>query len=69
MIIYRCSFRPATACGYSERLRLDLSVNILTNFGFHKNYIKVFGGKQLRPNYIYWIIVMLLLKLFVPKKK
>ena len=43
-------FRPATVCGYSERLRLDLSVNILTNFGFHKNYIKVFGGKQLRPN-------------------
>lgn len=43
-------FRPATVCGYSERLRLDLSVNILTNFGFHKNHIKVFGGNQLRPN-------------------
>ncbi|MDB9711398.1 NAD-dependent epimerase/dehydratase family protein [Candidatus Pelagibacter ubique] len=43
-------FRPATVCGYSSRLRLDLSVNILTNFGYNKNYIKVFGGDQLRPN-------------------
>ncbi len=43
-------FRPATVCGYSDRMRLDLSVNILTNFAYNKNYIKVFGGKQLRPN-------------------
>ncbi len=43
-------FRPATVCGYSDRLRLDLSVNILTNFGYNKNFIKVFGGDQLRPN-------------------
>jgi len=43
-------FRPATVCGYSERLRLDLSVNILTNFGFNKKQINVFGGDQLRPN-------------------
>ena len=43
-------FRPATVCGYAPRLRLDLSVNILTNFAINKNQIKVFGGDQLRPN-------------------
>ena len=43
-------FRPATVCGYSPRMRLDLSVNILTNFAYNKRFIKVFGGKQLRPN-------------------
>ncbi len=44
------TFRPATVCGYAPRLRLDLSVNILTNFAINKNKIVVFGGKQLRPN-------------------
>tara|TARA_A100001011_G_scaffold400493_2_gene515516 strand:- start:12414 stop:13424 length:1011 start_codon:yes stop_codon:yes gene_type:complete len=43
-------FRPATVCGYAPRMRLDLSVNILTNFAINKNFIKVFGGDQLRPN-------------------
>ena len=43
-------FRPATVCGYSPRQRLDLSVNILTNFAINKGFIKVFGGDQLRPN-------------------
>ena len=43
-------FRPATVCGYSPRMRLDLSVNILTNFAYNKKFIKVFNGKQLRPN-------------------
>jgi nucleoside-diphosphate-sugar epimerase len=42
--------RPATVCGYSKRQRLDLVVNILTNLGYHTGEIKVFGGKQLRPN-------------------
>ena len=32
------------------RQRLDLSVNILTNFAVNKGMIKVFGGNQLRPN-------------------
>ena len=41
-------FRPATVCGYSPRQRLDLSVNILTNFAINKGFIKVFGG--IRPN-------------------
>lgn len=43
-------FRPATVCGYAPRLRLDLSVNILTNFAVNKGKIMVFGGNQLRPN-------------------
>jgi len=43
-------FRPATVCGYAPRLRLDLSVNILTNHAINKNKITVFGGSQLRPN-------------------
>lgn len=43
-------FRPATVCGYSPRQRLDLSVNILTNHAFHNSNIRVFGGKQRRPN-------------------
>ena len=42
--------RPATVCGYSPRQRLDLVVNILTNFAYHKKKIKIFGGNQLRPN-------------------
>ena len=44
------TFRPATVCGYSDRLRLDLSVNILTNHAINKKKITVFGGEQLRPN-------------------
>jgi nucleoside-diphosphate-sugar epimerase len=43
-------FRPATVCGYSERLRLDLSVNILTHHAYNRKRITVFGGDQLRPN-------------------
>ena len=42
--------RPSTVCGVSLRMRFDLVVNILTNLGYHKRKISVFGGKQLRPN-------------------
>lgn len=42
--------RPATVCGYSPRMRLDLSVNILTNHAVNKRKITVFGGPQKRPN-------------------
>lgn len=42
--------RPATVCGYAPRLRLDLSVNILTNHAITNGNILVFGGAQLRPN-------------------
>ncbi len=44
------TIRPATVCGYSTRQRLDVVVNILTNLGYHKRKITVFGGDQLRPN-------------------
>jgi nucleoside-diphosphate-sugar epimerase len=42
--------RPATICGYSPRLRLDLSVNILTNHAVNRRKITIFGGTQKRPN-------------------
>lgn len=44
------TIRPATVCGYSPRLRLDLTVNILTNLAINKGEITVFGGEQKRPN-------------------
>lgn len=44
------TIRPATVCGYSPRMRMDLSVNILTNHAVNNNKITVFGGSQLRPN-------------------
>ena len=42
--------RPATVCGFSNSMRLDVSVNILTNHAYFNNKIIVFGGDQLRPN-------------------
>lgn len=42
--------RPATVCGYAPRMRLDLSVNILTNLAINTGEISVFGGSQHRPN-------------------
>jgi nucleoside-diphosphate-sugar epimerase len=44
------TLRPATVCGYSPRLRLDLTVNILTNHAINNRRITVFGGTQKRPN-------------------
>ena len=42
--------RPATVCGYSKRMRLDVSVNMLTMQALTNKLITVFGGKQVRPN-------------------
>jgi len=42
--------RPATVCGYSPRMRLDVSVNMLTMQALTKRRITVFGGDQTRPN-------------------
>ncbi len=44
------SVRSATVCGYAPRLRLDLTINILTHFALTRNAIRVFGGEQVRPN-------------------
>lgn len=44
------TLRPATVCGYAPRLRLDLTVNILTHLAIANGRITVFGGEQLRPN-------------------
>lgn len=42
--------RPATVCGYSPRMRLDVSVNMLTMQALTRGKITVFGGDQTRPN-------------------
>ncbi len=42
--------RPATVCGYSPRMRLDVSVNMLTFQALKNGKITVFGGQQTRPN-------------------
>ena len=42
--------RPATVCGISPRMRLDVSVNMLTYQGLKNGKITVFGGEQTRPN-------------------
>ena len=41
------AIRPATICGYSPRMRLDLTVNILTNHAVNKDRITVFGGVEI----------------------
>lgn len=42
--------RPATVCGLSKRMRLDVSVNMLTMQALENKRITVFGGDQTRPN-------------------
>jgi nucleoside-diphosphate-sugar epimerase len=42
--------RPATVCGLSPRMRLDLTVNLLTMQALTNGAMTVFGGSQVRPN-------------------
>jgi nucleoside-diphosphate-sugar epimerase len=42
--------RPATVCGLSPRMRLDVSVNMLAMQALTRGRITVFGGAQVRPN-------------------
>ena len=64
------SIRPATLCGYAPRLRLDLTVNILTHHAIRKGKITVFGGEQKRPNlHISDMIDLYLLMLEIESEK
>ncbi len=42
--------RPATVCGYSRRMRLDVSVNMFVFQALSNKKITIFGGTQVRPN-------------------
>ena len=41
--------RPSTLYGYSSRMRLDLTINILCYHAYKFNKVTIFGGKQWRP--------------------
>ena len=42
--------RPATVCGLSPRMRLDVAVNMLTYQALSDGQMTIFGGRQTRPN-------------------
>ena len=48
-IKFHC-IRPATVCGFSPRMRLDVSVNMFTFQALKFKTMSVFGGDQIRPN-------------------
>jgi nucleoside-diphosphate-sugar epimerase len=66
--------RPATVCGFSNRMRLDVAVNLLTIQALSKGQITVLGGDQTRPNihidditnvYIYILLTTLSMLVFI----
>ena len=42
--------RPATVCGFSPRMRLDVTVNMLAFQALKNKVMTVYGGTQIRPN-------------------
>ena len=48
-IKFHC-IRPATVCGFSPRMRLDVSVNMFAFQALKFKSMSVFGGDQIRPN-------------------
>lgn len=44
------NIRPATVCGFSPRMRLDVVVNMFVWQAFSRGRITVLGGDQVRPN-------------------
>ena len=61
--------RPATVSGFSERLRLDLTVNKLTFDAYYKKKIFVDGGAQIRPTVNLKDIIRVVDHLLFAKKK
>lgn len=61
--------RPATVCGFSPRMRYDVTVNALTYSALTSGKISVFGGNQIRPNIHIQDIVNLYLFLLKTNKK
>ena len=41
--------RPATVCGFSKRLRLDVVLNLFCYQAYYKKKITILGGSQIRP--------------------
>ena len=48
-IKFHC-IRPATVCGFSPRMRLDVTVNMFAFQALKFKSMSVFGGNQVRPN-------------------
>ena len=61
--------RPATVCRYSPKMRLDLSVNMLTMQALKNNKITVFGGNQIRPNLNIYDMVSVYVHMIKTKSK